>query len=190
MPVVSYSVKDISEIVKLYYAERSYASVKRRFKTKFGRTAPSLQAIKKIIKKFERSGCVCNDKRSGRPRSVRSEENIAQISALLETDSSSSVRMIASETGIKRESVRKILRKDMKLKPYKVNILHELLAQDFLRREQFCREMLDFPYISDICFSDEAYFYLDKSVTSKKIRIWSDTNPHAFLKSHCTQRKS
>ena len=56
-----------------------------------------------------------NKGHSGRKRTARSEENIAMIDERI-TESSQSLRKLAAETGLKRESVRRILKNDIKLK--------------------------------------------------------------------------
>jgi len=77
-----------------------------------------------------------------------------------------SVRKLENKTEIKRESVRRILKKELKYFPYKVQIGQSLSKPLELKRVQFCEKMLekletDPNYINKIWFTDESHFYLN-----------------------------
>ena len=54
-----------------------------------------------------------NKGNSGRRRHARTEENIAALDERIQENASRSVRKLAVEEGISRESVRSILKKDL-----------------------------------------------------------------------------
>ena len=99
------------------------------------------------------------------------------IEELINSDDPTSLRKIASEIGdISHESVRTILRKDIKARPYRLEILHHLKPEDLQRRVNCCRRLLDFispeqlPYFF---MSDESRFFLDGHVASHNNIIWA-----------------
>ena len=59
---------------------------------------------------------VTDEERSGRPATSRTEENIAQIRQILRENRRLTVRSIAEQVNIDRETVRKILTEDMDMR--------------------------------------------------------------------------
>jgi transposase len=62
-------------IVKWYAAYQSAAEVARRFQHHYERAPPTRESILDITRKFDETGSVQDVSRSGRPRSVSTEEN-------------------------------------------------------------------------------------------------------------------
>ena len=122
---------------------------------------------------------MCN---SGRKKSARSPENWDKVNSLIQTGSKMSVRRIASATGVKISSVYFILRKDLRLKLYKPQILQELKEGNNIKRLAFCNwieEMMqdnDFDP-GDIIFSDESHVYLKCSPSKQNNRERRPTRP-------------
>lgn len=187
MPSRVLTMEERTFIVESYFTTNSITATKRKFQNKFRSKAPCTKAIKAIIKKFREVGSVHDRKRTGRPRCVRSEENIATLRAAIDECPTSSIRKLSSDTKVgSYSSVRSILKLDLKLHPYKPTILNALKDTDHENRVAFCTEWLDRlnrspNLLQRILFSDECYFSLDRSVLSKNIRIWADSNPHAYL---------
>ena len=103
-------------IVEQFYVTASPTKVKRAYVNKY-RVNINLKTVDNLIKKWKDKGTILNQNKghSGRQRSARSEENITKINERIK-ESSQSVRKLAAETGLKRESVRRILKNDLKLK--------------------------------------------------------------------------
>ena len=91
--------------------------------------------------------------------------------------------------GINRESVRRILKKDVGLKSYKFQTSQQLslLAGDRERRLEFCNRIkrmvkqqeID---IGTIIFSDESHNYLRGFMNKQNFRKWSRTKPEEVYK--------
>ena len=64
----------------------------------------------------ERRESVTDEERSGRPATSRTEENIAKIRQIVRENRRLTVRSIAEEVNIDRESVRKILTEDLDMR--------------------------------------------------------------------------
>ena len=86
--------------------------------------------IYKIIRKFEETGSVKNAPKSGRPKTSRSDENISALQVLMEESPENSIRRTSSETGISKSSVHNIIRRDLELYPYKIQIMQSLTITD------------------------------------------------------------
>lgn len=169
-------------VVEQFYLTASPTKIKRAYFNKY-RQEVSLNTINKLIIKWKDRGTVLNQNKghSGRKRSARSEENIAMIDERI-TESSQSLRKLAAETGLKRESIRLILKQDLKLKPYKLHMSQQLNINDQTRRVEFClaiknmveRNELD---IKSIIFSDESHIHLNKFMNKQNCRMWSRNKP-------------
>jgi len=80
-------------------------------------------------------------------------------------------------------SVRCILRSDLSLHPYKLQVVYALSNRDREMRLQFCRQFVgistenpDLPI--KLLMSDEAHFHLHGTVNKQNFRYWSAVNPH------------
>ena len=76
------------------------------------------------------TGSVVDAQRSGRPKSGRSEENIRVLEEAYALSQGKSIRRAAVELEISRSSIQRILRKDIKAFPYKLQTVHKLEEED------------------------------------------------------------
>lgn len=164
-------------VIKTYRALRSFYGPNNR---------PSERAIHRVIEHV-RTNLTFQDLRpTTRMRPVRSAENIAAVEASVEGDRNLSIRRRAQEIGLCPSTVWKILRKDLGLKAYKIQLVQELKPCDHRSRRNFAEwaqnQLEDDPlFYRRIVFSDEAHFWLNGYVNKQNCRIWSDENPHQVL---------
>jgi len=91
-------------------------------------------------------------------------------------DQGKSICRAAVELEISRSSIQRMLRKDIKAFPYKLQTVHKL-EEDNDRRVEMC-ETLFYHYENDpsildnIWFSDEVVFHLSGRVNRHNTRIW------------------
>ena len=154
-------------IVEQYILTVSRISVRRAFANQFRKNI-DVKTEDRVMEKWRRKGSILNQNKgnSGPKRSVRTDENISSVKARIQK-SSQSVRKIAAELGINRESVLIILKKDLGLKSYKFQTSQQLSlsAGDRERRfgvlqqneENIEQREID---IGTIIFNDESYIYL------------------------------
>lgn len=121
--------------VKQFYLNNgSLIIVRRLFRVEYDlhdlNQCPSPGLIKKWVKKFEETGSTLNVKQAGGPRTTRSEENALRVSDSIRRDPGLSTRKRSAELGISRTSLRRILKLDLKLHPYKIQIVQELKPND------------------------------------------------------------
>ena len=110
------------------------------------------------------TGSVVDAQRSGRPRSRRSEENIRVLEEAYALSQGKSIRRAVVELEISRSSFQRMLCKDIKAFPYKLQTVHKF-EEDNDHRVKMCETLLNHyksnPSILDnIWFSDEAVFHL------------------------------
>ena len=108
-------------IVESMITTKSLILTKRRFSKTFGKEV-SFKAIKNLHSKWQTDGPVRDQHqgRSGRPSSARNPTNAAIVKEIVERGTRTSVRKISAASGIKKSSVHLILKKDLHLKPYKI----------------------------------------------------------------------
>ena len=172
-------------IVKNFYETKSTTDVQRKFKYRFKKSDVSRKHIYRIVQKFERQGSVADAPKPGRPRSSRSNENVSTLREMLSNSPEKSIRRSSSETGIPKTCVHDILRKDLKLFPYKIQIMQNLNITDQVQRLGFCRWATDIAdnyadAFQDVWFTDESHFLLSGHVCKQNMRFWATEQPHCY----------
>jgi len=164
--------------------ERSFREVRDLFNAEFrqGRQGISVATVLKTCNRFQDTGCVRDRQRSGRPKIATNEDNSIDILQSFVEDPNTSTRKAAQAHDCSYKSVQRVL-KNSKFHPYKINLVQELVANDFDCRLEFCDIMMqkidDQPeFHNKIVFLDEATFMLNGSVNRHNSRYWSDSNPH------------
>lgn len=171
--------------VKNYYKNGDSCTVVRRlFRVEFGlhdlNQCPSESVIRSWVRKFEATGSTLNKKPEGRPRSTRTEETINEVRTSVQRDPGLSTRKRSAELALSRTSLRRILAKDLKLHPYKIQLVQELKPDDLNLRRVFVETMLErFRSFNNILFSDEAHFHLNGHVNKQNCRYWAAANPRS-----------
>ncbi len=93
------------EIAKWYAIHQNAAEVTRQFQYRYDRTPPSRKHILNLVRKFDETGSVQDAIRSGRPRSVKTEENKERVRAAFQENPTTSLRRAALELKICQEPV-------------------------------------------------------------------------------------
>lgn len=171
------------KIVKLYYELKSVISVRRTLQKDRNSRTPTYNEIRGVIKSFETRGTV-ERKKPNRKKSVRVSENIGAVARAIQEKATTSTRKLSSAIGITRRSLQRILKVDLNLFPYKIQIVSKIMPGDYYVRETFCQKMLelmdnDSTLIDHLFMSDEAHFDLNGNVNKQNCRIWAESNPKA-----------
>ena len=130
--------------VETYFEIKPFCAVQRRFCRKFQcRHHPDKRLIHWWPQKFREHGAVLNlnakgkkDTYSGQTKSEGSQEN---IDATIGRSPRKSLRRRSQELGISRESIKRILLKDLQFYPYRIQIKHKLSQADMEKRVAMCR---------------------------------------------------
>lgn len=181
-------------LVQCYYeCARSFVAGIRKFRRNNNlRNGPcSLQAYRKLIRKFEDTGCVTDRAKSGRPKVVN---DISAAEVLRETEEIAgnnnygicSANQVAKRLQISYTTVWRILRRHLKMYPYKMQVLFELKETDKPVRYDFALRVLaqiqQTPqWLDNVLWTDEAHFLLSGGVNTHNCRIWSENHPHTVI---------
>ena len=92
-----YSIPERTQIVKLFYQNHeSIISTQRAYRRHYQvRNAPSDNAIRSIVRRFEQQGAVTDLPRTGRPRNVRTDENRERVRESVEETATTSTRAVS-----------------------------------------------------------------------------------------------
>lgn len=164
---------------------RTQNEVCELFNNKYPERPITQSAVSKIEKKFRDLGHV-RDVTKGRP-SV-SDNKALDILLTVEDNPHISSRAVAADNSVCQSTVLKYLKRN-KWHPYKVQLVQELLDDDFDRRLEFCETMMnhcnnDPQFVRHVVFSDEATFYLNGIVNRQNCRYWAPANPHWMMEDH------
>lgn len=175
------------QVLKFYFKYENISEVRRQWTLQFRSDAPSRLTISRIRDKFEEKGTVqdvCAGQ-SGRPRTSRSDDNVALVIRAFEASPTKSTRRASQEMGISQSTVCRIL-KDNGMKPYRPVLLHQLNEDDPDRRLEFAEwfvnsAAMDETFPDMIIWSDEATFKLNGRVNRHNCVYWSQENPRQVL---------
>ena len=170
-------------IVETMNLTKSVTETQRKFNTKFGHKV-SHTTILRNVDKWKKLGSVqdCHKGNSGRKKSARSPENTEKVNLLVQSNCKTSIRRISSASGISQTSVHRIVKKDLRLKPYKPQISQELKEGDDTKRLDFCKRIEEMIHDNefdpgDIIFSDESHVYLHSVPDKQNNRQWCLSRP-------------
>ena len=165
--------------VLTFHECRSVTIVQRQFGTKFGKQ-PSDNSIRRWYAQFQETGCVCKRKNTGWP-SVTEEQAEQVRQAFVQNARKSTVRG-SRELGIPQPRAWRILRKRLKLKPYRLMLLQKLQSpskDDFLHWTASANGGRWFLW--KVIFSDECTFHLCRKVNRHNVRIWGTENSKSVV---------
>ncbi|GAB1606128.1 hypothetical protein Ahia01_000895200, partial [Argonauta hians] len=100
------------QVLKFYFKYENISEVRRQWTLQFRSDAPSRLTISRIRDKFEEKGTVqdvCAGQ-SGRPRTSRSDDNVALVIRAFEASPKISTRRASQEMGISQSTVCRILK--------------------------------------------------------------------------------
>lgn len=170
--------------VTTYIETKSVTITQRRFRRMFnvarhGRI-PSRNAILLWVRMFNRTGSV-RSVFAGRP-SVRNEENIERVRIAVQRSPTRSAVRHAAALQLSDRTFRRILHKNLRFHPYKIQMAQQLKQQDNISRLHFANEFIAIlnengNVLNNLFMSDEAHFYLNGYVNKQNYRYWADRNP-------------
>ena len=191
---MSWSTKEKTFCVEAYFANKSYTVVQANFRREFRcQNSPSKSRIFNWDMKFREHGTVQNfnskgimDTHSSRRVSTRTERNINVVRKSVGWSPKKLLQRRSQELGISREFLRRVLKSDLHLYPYQIQIKQKLTEADMAKHvamcECFCDTIKDNPYFLDhVWFSDEVHFLLSGHVNSKNNIYWGTAPPKEIL---------
>lgn len=171
--------------VELFFASNSYIAALRQLQREWGRgQVPSRQSLVQWVREFRAHGSVAGRQtRSGDPHTHRA--SYSRLRQIMRRNPNLSIRRLSNRTGIPRSTVQRILRRQLRLFPYKLQLTQRLHRGDRAKRLRFCRWFLgkwgSHSFRTHLLVSDEAHFYLNGQVNKQNCRVWGEQNPHATV---------
>lgn len=167
-------------IVLNYQETKNYEIVRRNFEQKYPeRMSPTKKTVRRTVQKFKEHGTTLNRNKgnSGRKRTAITPENIEIVQNVIAENPRSTIRR--NESGLSAATFHRILRKELRLKAYKIQTKHQLLPTDYPRRMTFCNWLLQRHerFCEKLIMTDEAAFAMDGTVNTQNTRFWSENQP-------------
>lgn len=165
--------------VTAYLETKSFKSVQAKFRREFNfNNYPHKFQITRWVNKFKATGSLnklskkAEQSTSGRKLTARCPENVDAVRDSVGRSPKKSIRRRSQEMGLSRASVHRILKKDLNLYPYRIQIMQKLTPADMKKRVMMCQWFEtkieeDSDFLDNVWFSDEAHFSLCGHVNSK-----------------------
>ena len=104
----------------------------------YGDSAMKKTAVYKWVKRFSNGReSVTDEERSGRPATSRTEENITIVRQIVRENRRLTVRSVAAQVNIDRETVRKILIEDLDMRKVCAKMVSKELTEEQKSRRVF-----------------------------------------------------
>jgi len=121
------TVPELAQIAARYEVWNSVVAVQSWWRAVKGRNATiRRETIKNCHSKLLTTGSVTTARRSGRPSTSRSDENVALMRDMFTRSPRKSTRQATRESGLSRHTVRTVLKKDLNIRPRKPHYVQEL----------------------------------------------------------------
>ena len=135
--------------------------------------------VYRTIKRYNATKGIADRARSGRPSTVRSIRLRKVVRGRVARNPKRSIRKMAKEIGVNRESLGKVVREDLGLKSLKRKTVHHLTPVLRKKRVGRCKGLLQRlapDDVTKILFSDEKVFTVEESTNRQNDRIISPTS--------------
>ena len=138
-----WGVRECVCAVELFIRMGSITETQCRFRHEWNQQeAPSPNTIRRWVRQWCEEGSVTCKKPPGWPSSVCTPDNIARVLASVSRSPRRSARKHAEALRMSDRSVRRILRSDLSLHPYKLQVVHALSNRERQMRLQFCLQFV------------------------------------------------
>ena len=181
---MAWSIEEKSFCVTLYLETKSLKTVQARHRRKFiFNNFPHKFQITRWVKKFKDTGTLMKSTKkgqkstSGRKLTARPPESVDAVRNRVVRNPKKSLRKRSQELSLSRSSVHRILKNDLQLYPYRIQIKQTPTQNDMAKRVQisqwFESKTEENPnFLQNVWFSDEAHFSLSGHVNSKNSMFW------------------
>jgi inhibitor of nuclear factor kappa-B kinase subunit alpha len=139
------------------------------------------RTLNRLIKRIDTTGAAERKKNPGRPREIRTVDNISAVEGLILSQEGApgthrSTKQIARETGISVTSVKRIVHSDLNLKCFKKKRAQQLTEANKLTRLTRSKHLLNkYPetLVNFIWFTDEKLFTVAAPVNQQNDRLYA-----------------
>ena len=145
----------------------------------YGDNAMKKTAVYKRVKHFSEGRECVTEERSGQPATSRTEEYIAKIRQIVGENRWLTVRSIAEQVDIDRETVRKILTEDLDMRTVCAKMVPKKLTEEQKqRRVTICQDCLEREddILGCVITGDETWVYQCDPEMKQQIAQWKTAN--------------
>lgn len=169
-----FTPKQRAEIVRLYIENNhSVVLTQRAYCRKYrGQQARSDNTIRRLVSNFVHHATMRDRHHGVHQLSRRSDKLVEAVGESPKV----SYRRRAQHFGVSGTTLRRILKDDLHLFPYKVQSTQRILPTDHPRRLEYDQTEPDF--WKQILMTDEAHFTLSGGVNKQNCHIWGTENPY------------
>lgn len=139
------------------------------------------KTVYRIIQRYQETGTTDDRPKSGRPATVNTPKLRARIKQLIKRNNQRSMRRIAKDVGVGKDTIRNMIKKNFGLYPYKLLQAQLLTERHKLGRLQKCRAMLSrFRNKGHrrVLFTDEKVFSIEQYHNRQNDRQLLPKNSH------------
>jgi len=182
---MAWNVNERAHAVEIYFQHRSWTRALRALRQEWGRRrVPTRLSLASWVRQFRERGSVAGAQ--SRVRGTRTPRTVInRVRRAIHRKPNLSVRRLSNITGVSKSTIHRILRRELRLYPYKLQLTQRLRRGDKAKRVRFCRWLLDKwkspSFRRHLFVSDEAHFYLNGCVNKQNCRVWGNENPHALV---------
>ena len=132
--------------VAAYFQNQNSPSIARTafrkmLKMKTFANGPIVQTITRWAMEFEATGSVASRSTRSKPVTARTPEVIQRVQCIVKRKPVMSIRRIASAAGFKKSTTQVILRRNLQLRAFKIQIVKSLKSTDPANRLEFVQVM-------------------------------------------------
>ena len=139
------------------------------------KSAPSKNTIKRLYEKFSTGEALSNPKRPNKSRPRRSAENIAAVRASVERSPRTSQKRRSQQLRMARSTLQRIIRVDLHLFPYKIQLTQRLLPADRPRRLEWAQRVIEMAVNKQNCriYATENHQEIQEvPLHDEKVTVW------------------
>ena len=130
-PPKCYTTEQRIKIIEVYFVAKSILLTQQQCKKDFGRNnVPDGKTMQHLVAKFCKAGSVADAHKGQHPSFSIIPENIQNLQECHEESHRKSTCHLSQETDVSRKSFLRILHNDLKLFPYKIQILQRQTDQN------------------------------------------------------------
>ena len=179
-----FTTEEETWIILEFGALKNILLVRRAFRIKFKKNpkeVPLIMAFRRLVERFQQEGEVKPQVPAGRP--PLSEEQVEEVRAFLkpyqQKQISVSVPFISVSLNMSVGTVWMILRKKLKLFPYKPHTTIPRSPSHKVKRKEFCDWFLaqEEDFATRVIWSDEKWFVLKQAPNKQNERYWAPVDP-------------
>lgn len=128
--------------------------------------------IYRTIKRFKKTGSYKIKPKTGRKRTIRTKKTVKKVRERIRRNPAQSMNKIAKDLNVSQTTIRRLVKDDLHMKPYKKQKVHGLTIAQKKARVKKCQHLLAWHAGDDIIFSDEKMFILQDSHNQQNDRVY------------------